>query len=596
MHELLPSVPTADLSHYTTVSDSENPPPVQPDLTYTVDKAVNYIGLGRFQYALLLLTGLCWTAESMEMLLLSFIKAPLQCAWAISDPRAAFITTSVGIGMLTGATFWGLLGDRYGRRIAFIASTFVTFFFGLLSSISFNYTMLVFSRGAVGFGIGGVPVSFSLLMEFLPERTRGTWGMGICAFWSLGAIFESIVAMHVVPSLGWRWLIAISSAPLGIVLFLSLWLLESPRWCMSKHDVPAALRILEHVALVNKTTLPPGRLVEVTDVPSSEGHVVDSTEDNARLDDIGFDESKPRTALSELLRPGVRSLTTKIWFLWFVVAFVYYGLVMLQPEVIRNENTGKRCSYAASECGSLQGNACKENDICALGSGEGASCTPLGGIAPETGVNAACKSQLTRADYWSTLWASVGEFPGVLASFAVIDRIGRRPLMGYSFGITAITFVFFFGCLGRKLETVAFFVARGASSGSFQTIYLYTTEIYPAQVRASAMGISSSMSRVGLILTPFVAQYLENHNHEAAVLCYFITSALAVFVVWLIPIETTRRPLFSSMDELIRVLKGKVDDMAEAVTFSKDPSVSTLLRLFRWNAKVDGYVRRHESG
>ena len=59
-------------------------------------------------------------------------------------------------------------------------------------------------------------------------------------------------------------------------------------------------------------------------------------------------------------------------------------------------------------------------------------------------------------------------------------------------------------CHGRGVETAVFFVARGASNGFFQGLYVYTSEIYPSQIRATAMGVSSAVARVGLILTPFV--------------------------------------------------------------------------------------------
>lgn len=547
------------------------------ELTYTVGDAIAEIGVGRFQYGLLALTGLCWTAESMEMLLLSFIKAPLQCAWGISDASAALITTSVGIGMLTGATSWGLIGDRYGRRVGFIASTIVTFVFGIVSALSVNYPMMVLSRGAVGFGIGGVPVSFSLMMEFLPTENRGTWGMAIATFWALGAIFESLVAMLVVPTLGWRWLIAISSLPLLLVLLASYWLTESPCWLISKGHVDRAQSAVEYVSRTNRKPLPPGRLAITPRTPEEEMRQA------SRFGQIG-----------ELLRRGARLLAVKIWFIWFVSAFVYYGLVTLQPELIVNENIGKRCSYAERECAAMSSEAaCGVDNTCLWKPGEGAS--GLCGLSElrmeKSDASAACRSQLTKSDFVSTLWASVGELPGLILAFVLIDIIGRRPLLGYMFGGTSVAFVLLLGCIGRLAESVVFFCARGLSSGSFQAIYIFTNELYPSVVRTTAMGLSSSMARVGLIVTPFVSQYLANANHAAAMWIYFAVSGLAVLGVFLIPIETTGRPMLSSMDELIATLRlGETteDEAPGSLTFAKDPSVPWIVRFFRWRARVDG--------
>lgn len=548
-----------------------------PTSQYTVDDAIETVGLGRFQYALVALTGLCWTAESMEMLLLSFIKAPLQCQWGISDAQAALITTSVGLGMLFGSAVWGLLGDKYGRRIAFISSTAFIAVFGITSALAVNYPMILIARGLVGFGTGGVPISFSILMEFLPASKRGSWGMSLAFFWSFGAIFESLVAMLVVPTLGWRWLIGFSTIPLCIVLLMSFWLKESPRWLISKGSVGKAREVLESLSRTNGVPLPEGTLTRAEEIDTENRQEI--TEQRRR---------------GGLLRPGARSLAFKLWYLWLAIAFAYYGLVMLQPELISRENVGERCNYAKNECGALSTEgSCKGNEICAWRNGTTNTCHPKG-IVGGTKEASACARKLTKEDFMSALWSSSGELPGILIAIFVVDIIGRRPLLGYMFGLTAISFVLLLTCIGRVSETIVFFVGRAVSTGAFQGVYLYTNEIYPAKVRASAMGISSSVARVGLIASPFVAQYLENINHVAAVWLYFAVVAVCVLVVMLIPIETTGRPLLSSMQELVSILKAgnaQQGDDLNSPTFAKDPAVSRFVRFFRWKAKVDGEIR-----
>lgn len=565
---------TIPLSPPTSTDNDKEPladPPSPPsNLYFTVDDALDAQGLGRFQNFLVLLTGLCWTAESMEMLLLSFIKAPLQCEWSISDAQAALITTCVGLGMLSGSTLWGLFADARGRRTGFIFSTLFTFLAGLGSAIAPNYILLLIARGLVGFGIGGVPVSFSLLMEYLPGQVRGKMGLAMAFFWSFGAIFEAGVAMAVLPKLGWRVLIAISSIPLGIVLLFSFVVPESPRWLLAKNRTDDAMRALGRVSRVNGVPLPVGELA--AQVPGTEGVVAKTR----RFGQFG-----------ELLRKGIRSLAAKVWVLWFVAAFSYYGLIMLQPEVIAKENLGERCGYARAECGALSsgGNStCVASTICAW-TKEG-DCVPKGASKGAGDESTACARQLSRDDFLSTLWASIGELPGIAIAFLLVEIIGRRPLIGYMFGLTGLTFVALLPCLGRDAETIIFFVARGASSGAFQSAYLFTNELYPSAVRTSAMGMSSSVARVGLILSPFVAQYLENSDHAATVWVYFATTAAAVIAAILLPIETTRRPLMRTMDELVAVIRN--GEATDEPSFAKDPSANAFVRFFRWPARIDG--------
>ena len=83
--------------------------------TYSVDEAIEAVGFGRYQVGVLLMAGLCWTADAMEMLLLSYIKEPMKCEWGISDLEAASVASAVGFGMLAGSTFWGVVADSFGR-------------------------------------------------------------------------------------------------------------------------------------------------------------------------------------------------------------------------------------------------------------------------------------------------------------------------------------------------------------------------------------------------------------------------------------------------------------------------------------------------
>ena len=61
-------------------------------------QAVNSIGFGRFQIILSFIVGLCWMADSMEMMILSLLPLALHCEWGINQYRQAFLTTVVFIG------------------------------------------------------------------------------------------------------------------------------------------------------------------------------------------------------------------------------------------------------------------------------------------------------------------------------------------------------------------------------------------------------------------------------------------------------------------------------------------------------------------
>jgi MFS family permease len=55
------------------------------------------------------------------------------------------------------------------------------------------------------------------MLEYLPSTTRASIIIIIELFWSLGGIFEYLMAMFIVPTYGWRVLTILSALPITIV-------------------------------------------------------------------------------------------------------------------------------------------------------------------------------------------------------------------------------------------------------------------------------------------------------------------------------------------------------------------------------------------
>ncbi|TKS84489.1 Synaptic vesicle 2-related protein [Collichthys lucidus] len=66
----------------------------EPQVTFTVDDALEAIGFGKFQWKISLLTGLSWQlGDSMEMMLLSILGPQLHCEWKLPSFMVAIITS-----------------------------------------------------------------------------------------------------------------------------------------------------------------------------------------------------------------------------------------------------------------------------------------------------------------------------------------------------------------------------------------------------------------------------------------------------------------------------------------------------------------------
>ncbi|OXB62160.1 hypothetical protein ASZ78_015342 [Callipepla squamata] len=375
-------------------------------------------------------------ADAMEMMILSILAPQLHCEWRLPSWQVALLT-SVGkitdsscvvfVGMMSSSTLWGNISDQYGRKTGLKISVLWTLYYGILSGFAPIYSWILVLRGLVGFGIGGVPQSVTLYAEFLPMKARAKCILLIEVFWAIGTVFEVLLAVLVMPTLGWRWLLILSALPLLLFAVLCFWLPESARYDVLSGNQEKAIATLKRIATENGAPMPLGKLIISRQrIPLGRGILY--------LDSSFVVAPPTRRALSS---------NVSYYIILFSNAFSYYGLVLLTTEFFQ---AGDICSIS---------NRRKE-------------------------VKAKCSltcEYLTEEDYTDLLWTTLSEFPGVLVTLWIIDRIGRKKTMALSFFIFSFCSLLLFLCVGRNVLTVLLFIARAFISGGFQAAYVYTPEV-----------------------------------------------------------------------------------------------------------------------
>ncbi|XP_068638869.1 organic cation/carnitine transporter 7-like [Aristolochia californica] len=473
--------------------------------TYTVDEALVYMGFGKFQGLILAYAGMGWISEAMEMMLLSFVGPAVQSAWGLSSHEESFITSAVFAGMLVGAYSWGVVSDSYGRRKGFLTTAVITSVAGFLSAFAPNYTSLIILRCLVGVGLGGGPVLSSWFLEFIPAPSRGTWMVVFSAFWTLGTIFEASLAWIIMPKLGWRWLLVLSSLPSSMLLLFYNVVPESPRYLCMKGRTAEAFQVLEKVARVNQKKLPPGMLVLDHDTgnPIPMESIVLLSEEVHEADKVEKIEPKVEcfSSVLILLSPKLLKSTLLLWMVFFGNAFSYYGLVLLTSEISSGH---KKC-------------------------------------AP----NAVVLEKTENANLYRDVFiTSLAEVPGLLLSAATVDRIGRKLSMSSMFFLCFFCLLPLLYQQPELLTTALLFVARICITGTFTIVYVYAPEIYPTSVRSTGVGVASSVGRIGGMLCPLVAVGLMHACHQTmSIVLFEIVVFLSGFCVFLFPLETSGREL-----------------------------------------------------
>ncbi|XP_068191151.1 synaptic vesicle 2-related protein-like [Antennarius striatus] len=450
--------------------------------TLTVEDVLETTGFGKFQWKLCALTGLSWTGDAMEMMILSILSPQLKCEWRLPGYKVALITSVVFIGMLLGCPIWGQVSDKYGRRIGLTMCMCWILFYGLLSAFSPGYGWVLLLRGLVGFGVGGSPQAVTLYSEFLPIKKRGTSIMMMSLFFSVGTMFVVLLALWIMPTLGWRWLVGVSTLPLAIFMCFTFWLPESPRYDLLTGNTEKAMATLQRIARENGKTMPQGKVI---------AH-----------------KQKNRGQIKDLLSPQYRKTTLLLLFIWFANAFSYYGIVLMTPELLQS------------------------GGICGL----------TGGTKSESSCNLQC-NYLTSADYKDMSWTTFAEMPGVFGVLLMVERIGRKNSMALCFFFFFFTISLLYACIGRIPLTIFIFIARAFITGGFQAAYVYTPEVFPTETRAFALGTCSAMARCGSLITPFVSEVMLRKSMYLTLSIYCGCSLLAGIMCLILPMETSGKSL-----------------------------------------------------
>lgn len=144
----------------------------------------------------------------------------------------------------------------------------------------------------------------------------------------------SWILQIIMPRLGWRWLLVLSSVPCFAALFFYGFAVESPRYLYMKGRIKDVHNILKNMAVLNRTKLPSGLLVSE---PTTE-HVTEfaSVEQVQLLSDGMKDVAFFKTGFSSVLMLFSSKLvktTLLLWVVYFGNSFSYYGIILLTSEL-----------------------------------------------------------------------------------------------------------------------------------------------------------------------------------------------------------------------------------------------------------------------
>jgi SHS family lactate transporter-like MFS transporter len=199
-----------------------------------------------------------WTLDAFDFFLVVLSLTAIAQEFHRSDKEIAFSITLTLAFRPVGAFIFGLLADRYGRRLPLMLDLIFYSVVEVATGFAHSFTTFLVLRALFGIGMGGEwGVGASLAMEKVPPRLRGFLSGLLQQGYALGYLLAAGCFYFVFPHWGWRPMFFIGGLPALLGLFVRFKVKESEVWRKTRHPNWSSLgrEILSHWKLFLYLTL-----------------------------------------------------------------------------------------------------------------------------------------------------------------------------------------------------------------------------------------------------------------------------------------------------------------------------------------------------
>src|SRR5438552_2822359 len=178
-----------------------------------------------------------WTLDAFDFFLVVFALTAIAKDFHKTDAQLALTITVTLAFRPVGAFIFGLMADRYGRKLPLMIDLVFFSVVEVLSGLAPNYAAFFILRALFGIGMGGEwGVGASLAMEKAPTRRRGVLSGLLQEGYATGYLLAAVCSFFVFPRWGWRPMFFIGGLPALLALFVRVKVKESAVWEKTRHS------------------------------------------------------------------------------------------------------------------------------------------------------------------------------------------------------------------------------------------------------------------------------------------------------------------------------------------------------------------------
>ncbi|CAG8307858.1 unnamed protein product [Penicillium salamii] len=460
-----------------------------------VGKCMEDIGMGWFQWKLFVVTGFGWIVDNVCAILfpskipkLNHQQFASQGIGSVQPPikqefsgivQVSYSSVAYYVGLILGASFWGLSSDLVGRKPAFNCTLLIAGVFLCAAAGSMNFVAFSALWAVIGTAAGGnVPVDSMIFLEFVPGSHQYLL-TALSAWWNLSQLIVSLIAWVFLANfscptdatpdtcsrsqnMGWRYTLITLGGLALMFTFIRIFafkLPETPRYLLSQGRDQDAVDAVNHVARQNGKPEPLtiGMLRDIdarlgNEIEGEAGVTRMSTKEIVKENMQAFRGEHYR-ALFATRRLGRQTLI--IWLIWLTVGIAYPLFFAFLPSYLATKFTESSSLY------------------------------------------------LTYRNYCIT--SAVGIVGPLSAAVGVNTRLGRRWMMGISAVVTAVFLFAYVGVNSPSADLAFSCITSLLANFEYAIMYAFTPESFPAPHRGTGSGTAAALLRLGGLVASLIS-------------------------------------------------------------------------------------------
>ncbi len=172
-----------------------------------------------------------WTLDAFDFFLVPFALTAIAKDFGKTNVEIAASITLTLVFRPLGALIFGLMADRFGRRIPLMIDLVFFSIVEVATGFTHSFTTFLVLRALFGIGMGGEwGVGASLAMEKAPSHRRGLFSGLLQEGYACGNLLAATASLVIMPHWGWRPMFIVGGLPALLALYVRVNVKESEVW------------------------------------------------------------------------------------------------------------------------------------------------------------------------------------------------------------------------------------------------------------------------------------------------------------------------------------------------------------------------------